>query len=241
MTLSLFELKNLSFSYEAALILKDVSLTISQGEFIGIIGPNGGGKTTLLNLLMGFLSPSQGSLFIEGKPPKFWREKIGFVPQSLQFDRLFPITVLEVVLMGTLSKQSFFGRYSQEAIRSAEEALKKLDLLPYKDKLFGTLSGGQIQRTLIARALVRNPEILILDEPTASVDKESQEAIYALLRRLKGTITILMVTHQLQSILADVDRILCVQTSLLSIPREEVCKHYALGVYHPHEGERHDR
>ncbi|MEX0961990.1 MAG: ABC transporter ATP-binding protein [Simkaniaceae bacterium] len=228
----MIQCRNLSFSYDEKTVLEKISLSIHEGEFIGLIGPNGGGKTTFLNLLMGFLKPQSGSMTIFDKTPVKMRRLIGYVPQHLSFDKLFPITLEEVVLMGLLNETPLFKSYSPSAYKRSSAVLEQLDLLPLKNRLFGTLSGGQIQRTLIARALVSNPSLLLLDEPTASVDFESQKKIYELLSLLKKKVTILMVTHQVQPILKHVDRILCVQKHLSPLDPDEICKHYALGVYH---------
>ncbi len=220
------KVENLSFKYEDTLILENVSFHIREGEFIGIFGPNGGGKTTLLKLLMRFLKPQHGTIEILD------REKIGYVPQISQLDRQFPITVLDVVKMGCLEK-SAFRSYVSDADETALEALKKVDMAHFRDHAFGTLSGGQTQRTLIARALVSNPSILLLDEPTASVDTAAEESIYTLLEQLKGKITILMVTHDLHAMLQKVDRFLCVHRRVTPYSQTQICDHFAQGLYHP--------
>jgi zinc transport system ATP-binding protein len=223
---------NLSFQYEETPILENVSFAIRPGEFIGIFGPNGGGKTTLLKLLLGFLKPQKGSVEILGKSPKLAREQIGYVPQISHLDRQFPITVLEVVMMGCLDK-SPWRSYTQNAREKAKLALQEVGMLDFQNHPFGTLSGGQAQRTLIARALVSKPTILLLDEPTASVDASAEESIYKLLEHLKGTMTILMVTHDLQVMLQKVDRFICVHRQVTSYSQAQVCDHFAQGLYHP--------
>jgi len=228
----LYKLENLSFAYDQHPVLKEATAEIFDGEFIGIIGPNGGGKTTLLNLLMGFLHPTAGSITLKDHPPGVGRDEIGFVPQALRFDTQFPITLEEVVTMGALKNQRLFHGPSRKDRQEARAMIDKLGLTPLKDRPFGTLSGGQMQRTLVARALIGHPKILLLDEPTASIDFESQATLFSQLRELKGSLTILMVTHQIQPILKDVDRLLCVQTTLSSLAPEKVCEHYAMGVYH---------
>lgn len=226
----MIEVKNVSFSYEKEPILKDVSLKISK-EFIGIFGPNGGGKTTFLKLLMGFLKPQQGEIFLFGTSPKKARGKIGYVPQIARFDRQFPLTVLELVLMGTLSKATSLGTFTKETKEKAKQILERVGLLEKSHSAFGTLSGGQAQRALIARALLSDPELLILDEPTASVDPDAEAQIHRLLLQLKGSMTILMVTHDLQGIIQQVDRLLCIHREIIPMTKEHVCKHFALGLY----------
>ena len=223
---------HLFFQYEETPILENVSLTIQQGEFVGIFGPNGGGKTTLLKLILGFLKPRKGSLEILGKSPKAAREKMGYVPQISQLDKEFPITAFEVVLMGCLDK-SLWRSYTSESKELAIQALTDVGMLDFQNHPFGTLSGGQAQRVLIARALASKPAILLLDEPTASVDASAEEAIYKLLVQLKGSITILMVTHDLQVMMQNVDRFLCVQRQVTEYTQSQVCHHFAQGLYHP--------
>lgn len=227
------EVKNLSFSYEESLILESVSVSIGMGEFVGIFGPNGGGKTTFLKLLMGFLKPKTGVVEILGGEPKSVRKKIGYVPQTTSFDKQFPISTLEVVLMGCLSEISPLGFFTSKSKKKAKEALSRVGMLEKEAQAFGTLSGGQAQRVLIARALVSSPEILLLDEPTASIDSEAEQTIYELLGNLKGAMTILMVTHDLQAVAKKVGRLLCIQKQLTSFSPSEVCEHFALGLYHP--------
>jgi len=223
---------NLSFQYEDTPILENVSFVIAMGEFVGVFGPNGGGKTTLLKLLLGFLKPQKGSVEILGESPKAAREKMGYVPQISHLDRQFPITVLEVVMMGCLDRSPWHS-YTKDAKEKARETLKDVNMLDFQNDSFGTLSGGQAQRVLIARALVSKPSILLLDEPTASVDAAAEESIYKLLHHLKGTMTIVMVTHDLQVMMQQVDRFICVHKEVTSYSQAQVCDHFAQGLYHP--------
>ena len=223
---------SLFFQYEETHILENVSFVIQPGEFVGIFGPNGGGKTTLLKLLLGFLKPQKGSLEILGESPKIAREKMGYVPQISHLDRQFPITVLEVVMMGCLDKSPWHS-YTKDAKEKARKALEAVGMLDFQNHSFGTLSGGQTQRVLIARALVSQPTILLLDEPTASVDASAEESIYKLLEHLKGTMTIIMVTHDLQVMMQKVDRFICVHRQVTSYTQAQVCDHFAQGLYHP--------
>lgn len=223
---------NLFFQYEETPILENVSFVIKPGEFVGIFGPNGGGKTTLLKLLLGFLKPLKGSLEILGESPKVSREKMGYVPQISHLDKQFPITVLEVVMMGCLDKSPWHS-YTKDAKEKSREALAEVGMLDFQNNSFGTLSGGQAQRVLIARALVSKPTILLLDEPTASVDANAEESIYKLLQNLKGTMTIVMVTHDLQVMMQKVDRFICVHRDVTTYSQAQVCDHFAQGLYHP--------
>ena len=224
--------KNLTFSYDSVPVLESAAFSIQEGDFVGIFGPNGGGKTTLLKILMGLLTPQKGEIHLLGKSPKDARSHIGYVPQALQFDKNFPITTLDVVLMGCLSQLKWWGGYPKAAKQAALEALKEVDLDGYAHSLFGTLSGGQAQRALIARAIVGKPRILLLDEPTANVDPKAQQEIHQLLSRLNKTITILMVTHDLQSIIDKTKRLLCVHRKVTMMEAKQVCEHFALGLYH---------
>lgn len=220
------------FAYQETYVLQDISFTIQEGEFIGIIGPNGGGKTTLLKLIMGFLKPTAGKIEIFGQPPCFSLNNLSYVPQAMHYDRQFPISVIELVLAGKLSKLPWYGIYSPADRRAAIEALERVGMVDYKNRAFGSLSGGQAQRVLIARALVSEPKLLLLDEPTASVDAQAEADIYGILKSLKGKMTILMVTHNLKMVIDQVERVLCVQGNCLTLNPQEVCEHFALGLYH---------
>lgn len=226
-------LENVSFAYQNQKILENVTFSLGDGEFMGIFGPNGGGKTTLLKLVMGFLKPCCGIIEITGKPPKEAQPLLAYVPQSLRFDRQFPITVKEVVLSGRLSNLPWYGRYTQEDEEAALKMIDKLKLTHLKHQAFGDLSGGQAQRTLIARALVSHPKILLLDEPTASVDAEAETEIYRILNGLKGTMTIIMITHHLRTAVKQVERVLCVNKTVEDLRPQDVCGHFAMGLYHP--------
>jgi zinc transport system ATP-binding protein len=225
--------ENVSFSYQKKEVLKNISFNVDAGEFIGLFGPNGGGKTTLLKLIMGFLKPASGKIKVFGKDPQLFKSKIAYVPQALNFDRQFPISVLELVLSGRLSRLPWYGRFHPGDYDAANKILEQVGLSKFKNHSFGTLSGGQAQRALIARALVAEPKLLLLDEPTASVDSNAEREIYSILEGLKGKITILMVTHHLRTAIDQVQRVLCVRSNVISLLPEEVCEHFAIGLYHP--------
>jgi zinc transport system ATP-binding protein len=226
------DINNLSFSYENSPLLANVSLQVKRGEFIGVIGPNGGGKTTLLKLLMGFLQPNGGKISLFKRPPAAARLRIGYVPQVHRTDRDFPITLHELVLLGALSTVSFLGAYPPEIKEKALDLIEKLGLSPHKDQLFGSLSGGLAQRALLARALLSDPDLLLLDEPTANIDPPSSAAIFDLLSSFKGKKTVLFVTHDLRAVVERVDRILCVQGKIQILLPKDICEHFALGLYH---------
>lgn len=228
----IIEIEKMSFAYRRVPILTDVNLTIQAGEFVTIIGPNGGGKTTLLKLLAGLLAPTEGSIRIFGMDPRDACRDFAYVPQRLIFDRQFPITVRELVLQGRLAQAPLFGRFGEADEQAAREALETVRLLDMAGAALGTLSGGQLQRALIARALAANPKLLLLDEPTSSVDPKSKLAIYELINSLTDRMTIVMVTHDLQALIDNVQRVLCVQQEVSPFTPEQVCKHFMAGLYH---------
>lgn len=208
----IFDVKNLNFSARGQDILSNISLEIFNGEYIAIIGPNGGGKTTLIRMLLGLDIPTNGHIKIFGKKLKNFKDwnKIGFVPQrAAQVDQNFPATALDIVKMGRTSKRKLFARESEDDVRAVDDAMFKMDILDLKDKMVGTLSGGQRQRVMIARALASNPEILILDEPNTGVDIASQQNFYALLAKLnkEDKITIVFITHDIGVIADDIGRL----------------------------------
>lgn len=232
MTNKAIEISYLDFSYEKALVLENISVSIDKNSFVALIGPNGGGKSTLLKLMMGFLKPNKGVIRIFGHSPSESHTKIGYVPQAREFDPKFPVSVLDVILMGLYKDLSFFGFYSKAIKQKAIQALEDVGLRGFEYHFFGSLSGGQAQRVLIARALLQEPEILFLDEPIASIDPETQKTILSLLLAKKNHMTIVMVTHQIGDIISHVHKVFTVQTTVNALKPEEVCQHFALGVYH---------
>lgn len=208
----IFDVKNLSFTVRGQDILANISLEIFNGEYIAIIGPNGGGKTTLVRMLLGLNIPTKGEVKIFGKKVKSFKEwdKIGFVPQrASHVDQNFPATALDIVKMGRTAKRSFFSLETQEDKDAVHDAMAKMDILDLKDKMVGILSGGQRQRVMIARALASKPEILILDEPNTGVDVKAQKNFYALLSKLnkEEKITIIFITHDIGVIADDIGRL----------------------------------
>ena len=203
-------------------ILEEINLAIHQHDFIGIIGPNGGGKTTLLKVILGLIKPDSGKIRVFGHPPEKSRKHIGYVSQYKAFDRDFPISVRDVVLMGRMGLYEMFKRYSEKDKKLAEHALKTVEMLNYRDRQIGTLSGGQQQRVLIARALVSNPELLLLDEPTAGVDASAQREFYELLKKLNEKTTIVLVSHDLTAVSVYVDKIACLNRKLFYHNSKEI-------------------
>lgn len=201
--------EGLCFGYGRQLVLEDVSFSIPKGESLCMIGPNGGGKSTLLKLMLGLLEPSRGKLSLFDKKPEEARCRIGYVPQAVRFDPLFPITAIDIVLMGRLDRHRF-GFFSKECREAAMKALEEVGLADLSKRPFSDLSGGQRQRVLIARALACEPELLLLDEPTANIDLSVEEQFIETLAHLKEKMTILMVTHDLDLISEIGDSVLCV-------------------------------
>jgi zinc transport system ATP-binding protein len=211
----IFDVKNLNFKVDGLDILSNITLQIFSSQYIGIIGPNGGGKTTLVRLLLGLESPTSGDITIYGKKISQFKEwhKIGYVPQrAAQVDVTFPATVLDIVKMGRTAQRKMFSSMSTEDKAAVEDAMKQMDIVHLQDKMVGTLSGGQRQRVMIARALASNPEVLILDEPNTGVDVASQSRFYSLLRRLNKdkNITIVFITHDIGVIADDIARLFTV-------------------------------
>jgi zinc transport system ATP-binding protein len=227
------KIDHLSFHYDNQnRLLENISAEIAKGECIAIFGPNGGGKTTFLKLLMGFLTPSSGTLLIDEEPPLKKREHMGYVPQISHLDRQFPITVIEVVKMGALNIHSTTLK-KRDLDELALAMLEKVGLTSMAQKPFGALSGGQAQRTLIARAFISDPTYLFLDEPTANVDPDAEELFHCLIQEKKGKMTILMVTHDLPTVVSYIDRFFCIYRTLTPYSPEQVCGHFAQGLYHP--------
>jgi zinc transport system ATP-binding protein len=212
--MKIVEIKDLDFAYGGEPVLEDVNLTVRQKDFVAIIGPNGGGKTTLLKLVLGLLTPAKGTVCVDGKSPQEASPCIGYVPQDVHTNRSFPISAIEVVLMGKLNPKQRLSRRSATHRRDAMAALERMEMATDAEKKIGVLSGGQRQRVFIARALVTQPKLLILDEPTASIDTKGQADFYRLLKELNQDITVLVVSHDLLVISRYVKSVACVNKKL---------------------------
>jgi len=210
------DIKNLSAGYDSETIIEDVTIQIKHKDFFGIIGPNGGGKSTLLKAILGLIPIQKGSIEIFGKPPEVGRKYIGYVAQYAEFDKNYPISVWDVVLMGRRSIRGLSPHYSKQDKKEAENALRMVELSKFKHRHINELSGGQRQRVFIARALAGNPRILLLDEPTASVDKDMQETIYQFLQEINERITIVLVTHDIGVLSSYVNRVSCMNRYLFT-------------------------
>jgi len=201
-------LRSVSFSYDRNPFIRNVNLDIYEGDFLGLVGPNGGGKTTIIKLILGLLEPDSGKIEVFGKPPKEGRKHIGYLSQFKNIDFDFPITIWEIVLQSRLD--SAFGRYGDEDKEKAEEALKAVDLWRKRDKNLSQLSGGEKQRAFIARALASEPKLLILDEPTSNVDIRIQESLYELLKELNKKMSILIIDHNLEVLSKYAKEVACI-------------------------------
>jgi zinc transport system ATP-binding protein len=212
----------LHFAYDGNPVLEDITLSVPRGDFLGVVGPNGSGKSTLLKIILGLIHPDRGSVQVFGQPPERARHLMGYVPQHAELDPNFPISVMDVVLLGRLGRAPMLGRYSKKDRQMAEEAMDKVKILDLRNSQFGTLSGGQKQRVLIARALVGKPELLLLDEPTASIDGRVEEDIYGFLKKLNERVTIVLVSHDLGFISTYVRHVACVNRRLACNPTQDI-------------------
>lgn len=213
---SIVEIRNVSFAYNHETVLEDVNLDIRQRDFIAMIGPNGGGKTTLLKLMLGLLSPDRGSVRVLGQPASQAAPNLGYVRQDVHFHSDFPITAIDVVLMGKLDRKKRWNwsRKSAADRQEAMSALQRLEMASHAEKKIGELSGGQRQRVFIARALVTAPELLLLDEPTAGIDTKGQAEFFDMLEDLNKEVAILLVSHDLLAISGHVKSVACVNKRL---------------------------
>lgn len=225
------EVKNLDFSYGSHIVLQDVSFSIKEKELVSIVGPNGSGKTTLLRLILGFIKPDKGTVTVLGKAPKDIAGLIGYVPQYRQFDLQFPLTTLDMVLMGRVGKH-FGGNYSIEDNKKALMALEEVGLVENKEMPFASLSGGQRQRALIARALAVEPRIMILDEPTSYVDSMAGEKLYSLFKILSEKMTVVIVSHDIGFVSSYVDTVLCVNRQAVIHPTSKLTGDLIQELYH---------
>lgn len=246
----LVSLRELSFGYDDNLVLDRVTLDVAPGEYVGLIGPNGSGKTTLLKLLLGLLPmPRTGTALLFGRPVQEFRDwwRIGYVAQkAASFNSAFPATVEEVVITGRAARRGLFRRYTGEDRQAVSSALDRVGLLPLGGRLIGRLSGGQQQRVFIARALVSNPDLLILDEPTVGVDVQAEQQFYQLIRDLREQmgLTVVLVSHDVGAVATEVTSLACLNRRLFyhGAPSafgsdEQLCElygHHVRNIHHHH-------
>lgn len=209
------EVSGLTAGYGGSAVIEGITFDLRERDYLAVIGPNGGGKTTLFRAILGLLPPTQGSVSVFGEPPKTGVRRIGYVPQRAGFDYTYPATVRDTVLMGLRSAKGMRPVYSGEHKKAAEEAMSAAEVDDLADRKVGDLSGGQIQRVLLARALASGPDILMLDEPTSSLDPEIAHCVHGILREANKKAAILMITHDIESMGGDVKRIACLNRRMM--------------------------
>lgn len=232
---TIIKIEHLYAGYEGKEVLSDINLSVKKDDYLGIIGPNGGGKTTLMRLILGLLKPTSGTI-------KFFKEEqgasketkeitMGYLPQYNHLDKQFPISVYEVVLSGLSKKKSLFARYTKAQHQQVLDTLEKMQLVDLKDRHIGALSGGQLQRVLLARAIVSKPDVVILDEPNTYIDRHFQKQMYEMLEQINKDCAIIIVSHDIAEVLNNVKHIACVNHHLhyhdtADMPREKLEEHF---------------
>ncbi|MFW5985638.1 MAG: metal ABC transporter ATP-binding protein [Halanaerobiaceae bacterium] len=210
------QLKNVSVFYNSNPAIKDINLSIYKNQFLGILGPNGGGKTTLLKVIAGLQKPDQGQvIYYPATQKSKVKNSIGYVPQTSNFDNNFPVSVFDVILMGGL-KPGFhpFQKHDRQKQNQAEDIMEQMGITDLKNRQIGQLSGGQLQKVLISRALMTEPQLMLLDEPTSSLDSSSSSNIYDLLAQLNEKMTIIVVTHNITTVSSYFDSLACLNIKL---------------------------
>lgn len=241
---AVIQFEGVAFSYDETPVLEDVNIHISERDFVSIVGPNGGGKTTLIKLILGLLEPRRGSVRVFGAAPARARPRIGYMPQHVQFDPQFPVSVLDVVLTGRLGISRTMGPYGAFDKQAARDALNEVGLADLAARPFSAISGGQRQRVLIARALACAPDLLLLDEPTANLDLRVQDDLYELLRNLSAKVTVVLVSHDVGFVSKFVKTVVCVNRTVHvhgsgDLSNEAIIQLYGRDVrllHHEHEG-----
>jgi zinc transport system ATP-binding protein len=223
-THKILELTQVTAGYNDQIALENVNLTVNQTDFIGVIGANGGGKTTLLKIILGLVRPLKGTVrfFFNGNGNGGVKQYIGYMPQVAEFDRKFPVTVFDVVLSGLATKVGLFRHFSREDKNKAYRVLERMGVSHLEKNVVGQLSGGQMQRVFLARALIASPRLLLLDEPDTFVDKGFEKNFYVILKELNKEIAIILVSHDLGTVSSYVKSIACVNGTLFYHPTNEL-------------------
>ena len=216
----LLSLSHVSASYEGKKVLDDVSLSVSQNDFLGIVGPNGGGKTTLVKLMLGLKQPDAGTVAYWRGGQKVGELAVGYLPQYSHIDRQFPISVREVVLTGLGNKKPLLAHFNARHRQMVDEALRRLDLTPLASRHIAALSGGQLQRVLLARAIVSKPDILVLDEPNTYMDRHFQQDMYALLHDLNTDCAVVIVSHDMEAVRQHAREVVYVNRAVCPMPAD---------------------
>lgn len=219
---SIIKIENLSAGYDRKTVLHDINLEISEKDFLGIIGPNGGGKTTLMKVILGLLKPSEGKITFYDNGMPVEQLEIGYLPQYNSIDKKFPISVYEVILSGLNRQKSLFSRFTKEHHERVKATISMMGLEGMENKPIGQLSGGQMQRALLGRAIVSNPKAIILDEPNTYIDKRFEARLYSLLEEINKQRAVILVSHDIGSVLQTVKSIACVNGTLDYHPQSEV-------------------
>ena len=219
---SIIKIENLSAGYDQKTVLHDINLEISEKDFLGIIGPNGGGKTTLMKVILELLKPSEGKITFYDNGMPVEQLEIGYLPQYNSIDKKFPISIYEVILSGLNRQKSLFSRFTKEHHERVKETISMMGLEGMENKPIGQLSGGQMQRALLGRAIVSNPKAIILDEPNTYIDKRFEARLYSLLEEINKQRAVILVSHDIGSVLQTVKSIACVNGTLDYHPQSEV-------------------
>jgi zinc transport system ATP-binding protein len=229
---AVIEVRQVNLTQNGQSVLEDINLTIREHEFHAIIGPNGGGKTTILKVILGLIRPDSGTVRVMGATPHEMRAHLGYVPQFRTFDFQFPISVQDMVVSGRLGHlKGPFQRFTREDTDAADEAMETMQIAHLKDRPIHGISGGERQRVIIARALAGKPSILLLDEPTVYVDGPTAVRFYDILRQLRESMTIILVTHDISALSPDVTHISCVNRRLFTHHDNQITDDMIAGAY----------
>ncbi len=239
MTQAAIEINDLNFSFESLPILENINMRIEQGDFAGLVGPNGGGKTTLLKLILGLYKAQSGKITIFGKPVKQQRQLIGYVPQYANFNSDFPISVEDTVLQGRLGVSRCFGRYCRQDKKIAQKVMQETEIINLAQRSIQSLSGGQMQRVLVARALAAEPEIMLLDEPTANIDQRAEKDIFDLFKGINQRMTILIISHDIGFVSDYINKVFCLNKTLVCHDASPVTSDTIHTLYGGHVSEIH--